>query len=281
MTILLIVLWFVFGAIMWSFGLVLLDRREDLKSMVTGRSMCLSCKHPLGIKDLVPLWSYLSTGGKCRYCGVAIPVSCPIMELVMWVVFALTTWWVVTTQSDPLIIHLIAWWLINWSLVLMVVHDHNTHYLHWTAWIVSAVVAVGYSIGWQSDLIMTSVWSSVILWIVFLLIFLSGFVIHWIKYGTWEQWFGFGDVLMALVIWWIAPLALWYDMLNMIGEWGILTLIQLVLWYLVFSSTIGLLYRWWMWSHGDQEVEIAFIPGMVIWFWIYIAAVVQFWLFIY
>lgn len=280
MTIWLIVIWFIVGAVMGSFGLVLLDRREDLKSMVTGRSMCLSCKHPLGIKDLVPLWSYLSTGGKCRYCGVPIPVSCPIMELVMWLVFALTTWWVITTQSDSLIIHLIAWWLINWSLVLMVVHDHNTHYLHWTAWIVAIIAAVWYTLWRQSDMLMTSVWSSVILGVVFLLIFASGFAVHWIKYGTWEQWFGFGDVLTALLIWRIAPLALWYDTLNMIGEWGILTLVQLVLWYLVFSSTIGLLYRWWMRSHGDQEVEIAFIPGMVIWFWIYIAVVIQFGLFV-
>gem|GEM_PF-6964825 len=47
---------------------------------------------------------------------------------------------------------------------------------------------------------MTSLWSSAILGIVFGLIYVSGFAIHWIKYGTWEQGFGFGDVLMALVI---------------------------------------------------------------------------------
>jgi len=280
MTILLIIIGVILGAVMGSFGLVLLDRWEDLKSVVTGRSMCLSCKHPLAAKDLIPLISYLSTKGKCRYCGVDIPMSCPITEIIMAVVFWLTTWWVTSTGSDTMIITLIAWWLINRSLTLMMIHDHNTHYLHWTAYVVSVVVAVWYTLGRHSDIVMTSLWSSAILGIVFGLIYVSGFAIHWIKYGTWEQGFGFGDVLMALVIWWIAPLVLWYDTLNMIGEWGILTLVQLVLWYLVFSSTIGLLYRWWLWSHGDQEVEIAFLPGMVIWFWMYIAIVIQFSLFI-
>lgn len=280
MTIILILASIVLGAVMGSFGLVLLDRWEDLKSVITGRSMCLSCKHSLVAKDLVPLLSYLSTKGKCRYCGVNIPISCPITEMIMAVVFGLTTWRVISTGSDYLIVSLIAWRLINWSLTLMVIHDHNTHYLHWTAWIVSAVVAVGYTIGRHSDILMTSVWSSVILGIVFGLIYLSGFAIHWIKYGTWEEWFGFGDVLMAFIIGRIAPLVLWYDTLNLIGEWGILTLVQLVLWYLVFSSTVGLLYRWWMWSFGNKEVEIAFIPGMVIGFWIYIAIILQFGLFI-
>ena len=279
-TIWIIIFAFVMGTIMGSFGLVLLDRWENLKSMITGRSICLSCKHPLSIKDLVPLWSYLSTGGKCRYCGISIPVSCPIMELVMWIIWALTAWWIITVWWDNLVIDLIARWMINRALTLMVVHDHNTHYLHWVAWMVGIITAVWYTIGRQSDMLLTCLWSSIFLWGVFLLIYGSWFAVHWIKYGTRQEWFGFGDVLTALLIWWIAPLALWYTTLNMIGEWGILTLVQLVLWYLVASSTIGLLYRWYLWSHGDQEIEIAFIPGMVIWFWIYIIVVIQFGLFI-
>ena len=50
----------------------------------------------------------------------------------------------------------------------------------------------------------------------------------------------------------------------MIGEAGILTLVQLLLGYLVISSTVGLIYRGILWSRGDQEIEIAFIPGMVL-----------------
>ncbi len=279
-TLWIVIFGFVMGAVMGSFGLVLLDRWENLKSMITGRSMCLSCKHPLAIKDLVPLCSYLSTGGACRYCGVKIPVSCPLMELVMWTIRALTARWITTIWGDNLMISLIAWWMINWALTLMVVHDHNTHYLHWVAWITACIVAVWYTFGWYGDILMTSMWSSAILGTVFLLIYGSGFMVHWIKYWTRQEWFWFGDVLTALLIWWIAPLALWYDILNMIGEWGILTLVQLVLWYLVASSTIGLLYWWYLWSRGDQEIEVAFIPGMVIWFWIYAAIIVQFWLFI-
>ena len=131
---------------MGSFGLVLLDRWENLKSVLTGRSMCLSCKHPLGASDLIPLISYLSTKGKCRYCTVNIPKSCPIVEIIMGVVFALTTWRVLWMGSDWLTITMIAWWLINWALTLMVIHDHNTQYLHRSAWVVAVVVAIGYTL---------------------------------------------------------------------------------------------------------------------------------------
>lgn len=274
MTIWLIILWFVVWTVMGSFGGVLLDRWENLKSVLTGRSMCDSCKHPLSVKDLVPLVSYLSTKGKCRYCGVAIPVMCPLLELVMWAVFALTTRWVIWSGQSHIIISIIAWCLINWSLVLLVVHDHRTRYLHWTAWLVAFIVAIGYSIGRHSELLMINFWSSIILGGVFLLIYLCGYLIHWVKYGSREQGFGSGDVLTSLVLWWIAPLALWYDMLNMIGEWGILNMAQLVLGYLVISSTIGLIYWWILRARGEQEIEIAFLPGMIVWFWVYLAIVV-------
>src|SRR6478609_4310093 len=34
----------------------------------TDRSRCLHCGHELAWYDLLPLASWLSTGGKCRYC---------------------------------------------------------------------------------------------------------------------------------------------------------------------------------------------------------------------
>lgn len=55
-------------------------------SMSRGRSMCSMCRHPLAAKDLVPLFSWLALGGKCRYCKQKI-ADPPIIEALMPLLF--------------------------------------------------------------------------------------------------------------------------------------------------------------------------------------------------
>jgi len=45
------------------------------------RSICPQCKTPLGIKDLVPLLSYIFSGRKCRHCHKKISPRYPLIEL--------------------------------------------------------------------------------------------------------------------------------------------------------------------------------------------------------
>lgn len=52
-------------------------------SILKGRSMCPHCHHLLSAKDLVPLCSWLSLGGKCRYCRQPIGWHAPLLELSM------------------------------------------------------------------------------------------------------------------------------------------------------------------------------------------------------
>lgn len=51
------------------------------------RSRCLSCKHTLAWYDLIPLVSWLSLGGKCRYCRRSIGAMEPLAEAGLAVVF--------------------------------------------------------------------------------------------------------------------------------------------------------------------------------------------------
>lgn len=46
------------------------------------RSFCSSCKHKLSPLDLVPIFSWLLLGGKCRYCGAKVPAHYVISEIV-------------------------------------------------------------------------------------------------------------------------------------------------------------------------------------------------------
>lgn len=50
-------------------------------SISSGRSMCTHCKHILSSYDLVPVLSWLSLRGKCRYCKSPISAQYPLVEL--------------------------------------------------------------------------------------------------------------------------------------------------------------------------------------------------------
>jgi len=50
-------------------------------SILKGRSMCPHCHHELAGRDLVPVLSWLSLRGKCRYCSKPISWQYPLVEL--------------------------------------------------------------------------------------------------------------------------------------------------------------------------------------------------------
>ena len=85
---------FFLGLIFGSFALVLADRMKQKRDWVGGRSACEFCKHTLYMHDLVPLFSWLSTGGKCRYCKKKLSFSYPLTELGLGLAFAGSyVWW--------------------------------------------------------------------------------------------------------------------------------------------------------------------------------------------
>lgn len=66
---------------------------QDL-SIATGRSMCPRCHHALAAKDLIPVISWLSLRGKCRYCHKPIDQDTPFSELLVPVLFVISyLWW--------------------------------------------------------------------------------------------------------------------------------------------------------------------------------------------
>ena len=92
LTICLYICIFLFGIVIGSFLNVCILRIPKGESIVTDRSHCVSCGYQLRWYDLVPLFSYLSLGGKCRNCKAHISKQYPIVEAangILWVlVFA-------------------------------------------------------------------------------------------------------------------------------------------------------------------------------------------------
>ncbi|MDO4182641.1 MAG: prepilin peptidase [Coriobacteriia bacterium] len=83
---------FVIGAIMASFITCVAWRTVAGESPWKGRSHCDSCGHALGILDLIPVVSWIASGGKCRYCHAKITARCVVAEVLLGLVFAAIVW---------------------------------------------------------------------------------------------------------------------------------------------------------------------------------------------
>lgn len=72
---------FFFGACIFSFLNVVVDRLPRGESIVRGRSHCDHCGHSLGAMELIPVISYLMLRGKCKNCHEKIPVRSLVVEI--------------------------------------------------------------------------------------------------------------------------------------------------------------------------------------------------------
>lgn len=156
---------FIFSTIFGSFLNVLIWRlpREEA---ITGRSHCPHCNHDLAWYDLVPLLSYLSTLGRCRYCGKPVSVRYPAIELITGALFALAVIifpptdlvsWLVLAKAFFIILVCITVFVIDLEhylildkvilpaiagmLVLLIALDWTGHTTHYLIYGVSAALA--------------------------------------------------------------------------------------------------------------------------------------------
>src|SRR4051812_24380056 len=63
-----------------------LPRDEDI---IIKRSRCPTCETPLTARDLWPVLSWVTSGGKCRHCKTRISPRYPLTELVTAALFLL------------------------------------------------------------------------------------------------------------------------------------------------------------------------------------------------
>jgi leader peptidase (prepilin peptidase)/N-methyltransferase len=69
------------GTVVGSFLNVVIHRLPRGESLVSPRSRCTHCGRTLGVRDNVPLLSWLALRGRCRSCGTAISPRYPLVEV--------------------------------------------------------------------------------------------------------------------------------------------------------------------------------------------------------
>lgn len=76
------VLFFIMGSVIGSFLNVLAYRIPIKESIIKGRSHCTSCGKQILNRDLIPIFSWIFLGGRCRSCKEKISPRYMIVELV-------------------------------------------------------------------------------------------------------------------------------------------------------------------------------------------------------
>jgi leader peptidase (prepilin peptidase)/N-methyltransferase len=83
---------FALGLVIGSFLNVVIHRLPRGESLVRPASRCPGCQRPIRPWENVPLLSYLALRGRCRGCGVGIPLRYPGVELLTGLLFVTVAW---------------------------------------------------------------------------------------------------------------------------------------------------------------------------------------------
>ena len=94
-----------------SFLGVLIQRLPAGMPVAWARSACPHCGKQLSAADLVPVASWLASGGRCRYCATPLGIFYPGIEIAALGVAV----WAAVALPDPLLIW--AGCLLGWSLL--------------------------------------------------------------------------------------------------------------------------------------------------------------------
>lgn len=163
------------------------------------RSQCLSCGHELAWYDLVPIFSWVSTKGRCRYCRKRIGSFEPLIEVGTAAIFGLFTWvWISTYGIGPVELLLLSLWYVALTLfVILFVYDLKWFLLPDVIMfplIALSVLITGITIVSTGGLDLSSIVS-----VVAGVGILAGlyFILWYVSKGLWV---GFGDVKLGIAL---------------------------------------------------------------------------------
>ena len=158
---------FVLGAIAGSFLNMLIWRLPRGKSLVEpAHSICPKCGHRLTALDLMPILSWLRTGGKCRHCGAPIASRYLWVEVLVGSLFAIVWLQRMTVGLDPDWKGFIAYAAVAAILVAIIFVDWELYIIPDELNAALLVVGLGYgaATGHLREAAMGAFWGWALIW---------------------------------------------------------------------------------------------------------------------
>lgn len=180
---------FLIGLAVGSFLNVLIDRLPKGENVFMGRSHCDFCKKTLRWYELVPLFSFLLQGGRCRRCHKQLSIQYPVVELITGLGFVFFY-----QVLDYPFLTLIAYLIIFSSLLVIFVADLKYQIIP-DSMIVTGSIGALLRLSSVNRLIPPSGWQPYILSALGASAF---FFILWLV--TRGRGMGFGDVKLAFLL---------------------------------------------------------------------------------
>jgi leader peptidase (prepilin peptidase)/N-methyltransferase len=198
------------GLCFGSFVTMAAHRLPREERMGFSRSRCPSCKAVLGVRDLVPLLSWLFSKGCCRYCKASIGLRYPFIEIATALLFVLVY------SQHGLVLSGLPLYLMAVTLMVMVAVDVEHYIIPDVIHVALLACALAYHV-------LSGTLDAQIAY-GFALAALLGLVLHhgyyWVRK---RDGLGYGDVkYFAVAGAWLGPLGL-VVFLFMIGIFGVLT----------------------------------------------------------
>lgn len=120
-TILLYIIIFIFGIVIGSFLNVCIYRIPKKEDIVKINSHCMSCNYKLKWYDLVPIFSYIFLGGRCRKCKAKLSIQYPLIEGLNGILYVLVV------AVNGITIESLLYCLMFSALVTLSVIDFRTY----------------------------------------------------------------------------------------------------------------------------------------------------------
>jgi prepilin signal peptidase PulO-like enzyme (type II secretory pathway) len=182
------------------------------------RSQCLHCGHTLKWYDLLPLVSWASTGGKCRYCKAKIGWLEPLIELGVAVFFVGSfVFWPEALNSTVSLTHFILWLVAGVLLAMLFAYDLKWYLL--PNYVMYPLIVVSFGVAILGLVSSTDLGAAVVSLLIAVVLLSGLYFLLWIV--SKGQWIGFGDVKLGLALalllgdWELAFIALFAA--NLIG----------------------------------------------------------------
>lgn len=161
------------------------------------RSRCLHCGHTLAWYDMVPLVSWLSLGGKCRYCRKSIGSFEPLVELGMAALFVISYLvWPLSLDTALGVAQFVLWLMALVMLTILFIYDMRWFLLP-DRMMYPLIVASGL-FALLSVLAAANAVTALMTLAVAIIILSGLYYLLWVV--SKGQWIGFGDVKLGLAL---------------------------------------------------------------------------------